>query len=312
MLIARTIENVVRQTSSVVTVGSFDGVHLGHASIIDGVLKKTMSGHGRSVVVTFDPHPREVVGRGNVEYLTTVEERLHLLALRRIDLAVVIPFTYEFSRMTPAEFYRDVIVESIGVSEVVVGHDHMFGRDREAGFRELQLIGERFGFATTEVDPVHAGGMIVSSTAIRTLLLAGNVESAAIQLGRPYGFRGTVVPGAGRGTGLGFPTANINPQSEKKLVPGGGVYVVRLTIGERVYHGMLNIGTRPTFEHGTARVIEVHVFGFEGNGYGLEIDLHFLKRLREERKFATKELLIEQLHRDRQECLEYLEHTQSS
>lgn len=311
MIVARSLEEVSRQDASVVTVGSFDGVHLGHVAIIKSVRERSRVTGCRGVVVTFDPHPREVVGRGNVEYLTTIEERLTLLEQHGIALAVVVPFTYEFSRMTPDLFYREIVAGRIGVREVIVGHDHMFGRDRKAGFHELQEIGVSIGFTATEVEPVYAGETLVNSSAIRTLLRNGDVESAASLLGRPYALHGSIVRGAGRGTLLGFPTANIRPDTPKKLVPAGGVYVVRVQSAEGTDHGMMNIGTRPTFETAGERVLEVHLVSSAGGGYGSDIEVRFLKRLRDEQRFPSKEELVEQLKRDRRQCLDYLEHKQS-
>jgi riboflavin kinase/FMN adenylyltransferase len=312
MLVARALAEVSRDPGSVVTVGTFDGVHLGHAAILNRVIDRTRTSGARSVVVTFDPHPREIVGRGDVPYLTTLAERLQLLERFQIDLSVVIPFTYDFSRLTSEQFYRDVIIDKVGVAAVVVGHDHMFGRDREAGFDKLRNLGRQFGFETTSVDPVLVKGIVVNSSAIRRALLDGDVEAGTTLLGRMYGIRGTVVAGDGRGATLGFPTANILPHDAKKLVPGHGVYLVRVLVEHRQFYGMLNIGTRPTFKTGPERVIEVNVFEFEGNLYGGSIEVQFLKRLRPEMKFASKESLIDQIRKDREECLRYIAHMQFS
>jgi len=312
MVVATTLAEINRDPTSVVTVGSFDGVHRGHAAILDYLVEKARSAKGRSVVVTFNPHPREVVGRGQVSYLTTLEERLDLLKAREVDLTIVIPFTYEFSRLTSVQFYRDVIVGKVGLASVVVGHDHMFGRDREAGFEALRDLGSQFGFEAASVDPVVVHGIMVNSSTIRNALLAGDVETGNMLLGREYSLRGTVVTGDGRGASLGFPTANILPADGKKLIPAHGVYCVKVHLNRRLYVGMLNIGTRPTFTTAPERVIEVHVVEFNENLYGSDIEVRFLKRLRPEMKFTSKESLIDQLWKDQEDCLRFIGNTQSS
>lgn len=307
MKVFHSAEECTVQPNTVVTVGTFDGLHRGHQAILSEVKNRAVVLGCRSVVVTFDPHPREVVGRGPVSCLTTLSERLDGIGYHHIDETVVLKFTLEFSRLGPREFYENIIVQHIGIREVVVGHDHMFGRNREAGFEELQKIGARQGFTAVVVPPVSVNGTIISSSLIRKMLQRGEVGLAAQYLGRPYEVGGSVVQGDGRGKGLGFPTANIQPTDANKLIPGAGVYVVRVSLGrEGPLFGMLNIGSRPTFAGDHQQHIEVHVFNLDEDLYGKKIGIHFLKRLRSEQRFASREGLIAQLENDRRESEQYI------
>jgi riboflavin kinase/FMN adenylyltransferase len=307
VIVARALQEVPSEKNSVVTVGTFDGIHLGHLSILLELTTHARERSGRSIVFTFDPHPREVVGKGGVRWLTTLEERIELLRGAGVDILLVIPFTFEFSRMSSREFFERYVVKGVGVSEVIVGYDHMFGRDREAGIHDLRLLGDEHRFGITVVDPVSLRGQIISSSRIRELLTHGDAERAGEYLGRPYALSGTVVKGEGRGAALGFATANVRPDHPHQLVPGNGVYCARVVVGGAGYGGMLNIGVRPTFTAGGERTIEVHLFNFEGTLYGERMRIEFLRKLRAERTFLSTELFIEQLHRDREECLRYLE-----
>ncbi|HTK82053.1 MAG TPA: bifunctional riboflavin kinase/FAD synthetase [Bacteroidota bacterium] len=311
MVIARSVEDIAYRPASIVTVGTFDGVHRGHAAIIQQVVRRAKETGARSVIVTFEPHPREVVGQGPVELLTTLEERLEFIGALGADAIVVLPFTYEFSRLTPNEFYETIMVKAIGVSEVIEGTDHMFGRDREANIETLKALGSRFGFRVTAAVTVLDNGEPISSSRIRAALKEGNVEAAEELLDRPYGLRGTVVAGDGRGAQLGYPTANVQPASAKKIVPANGVYVAGVEIGNELRYGMLNIGVRPTLTSGSERVVEVHVFELNEDLYGKQLRIQFLKRLRNEIKFSSKEELVDQLRRDRSESLKFVEALQS-
>lgn len=306
MVVAYSEKEIQRQPDSIITIGTFDGVHLGHRAIIHEMKYRAMQQHARSLVITFMPHPREVVGKGPVQYLSTVEERLEIFEQLDVDLTLVMKFTYEFSRISPRTFYNDLVIRYIGVREVVVGHDHTFGRDREGGVKALEEIGNEAGFATVTVPPVTVGGETVSSSAVREHLLHGEVERAGQLLGNAYSLAGKVVAGSSRGEKLGFPTANIELNNVNKLVPASGVYCVRIDRGKDQFYGMLNVGVRPTFERDHLRVIEVHIFDFHENLYNQVLRVHFLRRLRPERKFPSREALITQLNNDKEKCLKYL------
>jgi riboflavin kinase/FMN adenylyltransferase len=308
MRIVRSLSEISWNKHSVVTVGTFDGIHRAHQEIIREVVNRAHMREGRSVLVTFHPHPKEVVAsaRGPVKLLMTLDERITLLEQLTVDLLLVIPFTPEFSRLSSREFYEKYVVNGIGVSEVVVGYDHMFGRNREAGIDELVHMGKEFDFSVFAVHAYTVDGETVSSTRIRRALVAGDVEHAARLQGRPYSLTGTVVMGDRRGAVLGFMTANIRPLSEKKVVPAHGVYLVGVTTGDVQRYGMMNIGVRPTIAEGSKETIEVHLFDFSGDLYGKQITVAFLRRLRDERRFSSLQELTEQLQRDREESMRYL------
>lgn len=294
---------------SVVTVGTFDGVHRAHRQIIAEVTSRARALNGRSVVITFDPHPKLVVPstHGPVRLLTTTPEKLGILQGLAVDSVLLINFTWDFSRITSREFYRTYVVEAVGVREVVVGYDHMFGRDREAGVDELKEMSRELGFAVTTVDQFRVHGQVVSSTQIRRALATGDVARAAEYLGTEYTLTGRVVHGDGRGSNIGFPTANIAPASPEKVIPAHGVYVVRVRAGGTDYHGMMNIGVRPTLTDGTTTSLEAHLFGFSGTLYGTEISVSFLARVRDEQKFPSVGELIRQLERDRETALRIID-----
>jgi riboflavin kinase / FMN adenylyltransferase len=306
---ARSLGEIGQKVDSVCTVGSYDGIHRAHQKIISEVSERAKSHGMRSVVITFDPHPKEVVksARGPVELLTTLEERITVLRHMDIDLLLIIPFTYEFSRLSSREFYKQYLVDGLSAQEVVVGYDHMFGRDRESGIKDVVDLGNEFGFSVHTVPPFYVGDEVVSSTKIRKLLKAGNVSRAAEFLGWTYSLRGNVVRGDGRGAQLGFPTANVVPEHNKKLIPGRGVYFVTGTIESRIYPGMMNIGTRPTFKNDGQLVLEVHFLNDVPQLYGLSIDISFYLKLRDERKFDSPEELMKTLHNDKNRCTKLAE-----
>ncbi|MDI6767235.1 MAG: bifunctional riboflavin kinase/FAD synthetase [Bacteroidota bacterium] len=306
MLVANSLNDLKFDHNSIVTVGTFDGVHLGHSSIIKKLVDRAKDRKARSVIITFEPHPRVVLGKGNVMLLTTLTDRIEQMESFGVDAVLVLEFTYDFSRQTALEFYEKYLIRGIGVREVIVGYDHMFGRDRISNVNELKQMGKEIGFDVLMVEPVAYDGEIISSTKIRTLLQNGNVEKAMKFLNRPYSIEGTVIAGDRRGESLGFPTANILPESSNKLIPADGVYCVKVSINEQQIFGMLNIGVKPTFGSESKQIIEVNIFNFDGDIYGKKIRVYFLKRLRDEKKFSSKEDLINQLERDRNESMKII------
>jgi len=309
MEVAHSKNEVRRQKNSIVTVGTFDGVHLGHQEILREVIRRASAKRSRSVCVTFDPHPKEVVVKGgySVEILTTVDERIEIFRELGFDLVLILNFTYEFSRQTPMQFYEKYLVNGIGISEEIEGYDHMFGRDREGGIEEMKRIGGTYGFLVNVLPPFTVDGEIISSTRIRHLLREGDVQRAARYLGRAYALDSSVVKGAGRGITLGFPTANLMPLSGRKLVPRDGVYFVQVVLENTSHYGMMNIGTRPTFETDHRRTIEVNLFDFHDNILGKRLRVQFLQRIRDEIRFASAEELRRRMEVDRQECLKMKE-----
>ncbi|MCC6396807.1 MAG: bifunctional riboflavin kinase/FAD synthetase [Bacteroidetes bacterium] len=301
MNVVRSLEQLRREKNSVVTVGTFDGVHLAHREIIREVVHRAKMREGRSVVITFDPHPKEVVAsaRGAVQLLSTLDERIRLFSGLQIDTLLVIPFTYEFSRKSAREFYTEYVERLVGVSEVVVGYDHTFGRDREAGTADLVALGRELDFSVFAVHPLTIDGEPISSTRIRKALSGGEVERAERMLGYPYRLEATVVDGDRRGRTIGFPTANLKPLAARKQIPGNGVYLVSVQVAGTQRYGIMNVGVRPTVSAGVNLVLEVHILDFSTDIYGESVTVTFLRRLRDERKFGSITELIEQIGKDR-------------
>ncbi|HKK44480.1 MAG TPA: bifunctional riboflavin kinase/FAD synthetase [Balneolaceae bacterium] len=302
------LENVKRDPNSVVTVGTFDGVHAGHRAIMDAVVRKAQEHDARSVIVTFDPHPRDIISPGDagIKLLTTLQERAEILNELGIDTMVVIPFDRDFSLLTSEEFIRDIIHQKIGVKEFVIGYDHHFGRNREGTIETVERLGKELGFDSYVVSKREVGDKTVSSTAIRNAISEdGNVEQAAEFLQRPYRLNGLVIHGDKRGKEIGFPTANIKPEQSNKIIPKDGVYAVKVRINGDWYKGMMNIGTRPTFD-GKVRTLEVNLFDFDHDIYGKEVQVRFFNRIRDEKKFDGIEALIDQLKQDERQVRELL------
>ncbi|TVQ09518.1 MAG: bifunctional riboflavin kinase/FAD synthetase [Balneolaceae bacterium] len=294
---------------SVVTVGTFDGVHEGHKSIINRVVDRARANNARSVVVTFDPHPREVInaGKNPVKLLTTPVERAEILRDLNVDVMVVIPFDRDFSLLSSGQFIRDIIFKKIGIMHLVIGYDHQFGKNREGTIGTARELAGELGFNVEVVEAHEVGEVTVSSTTVRVALeKEGDVEMAARFLGRPYSISGIVQEGDRRGRIIGYPTANIRPDNERKIVPLNGVYAVRVYIGGEAFGGMMNIGFRPTFRGDRVRVIEVNIFDFSRDIYGKSVRIDFIKRIRDEKKFDSATALAEQLAKDKADCLNAL------
>jgi len=284
-------------TCAAVTIGNFDGVHLGHRFIFERLVAEARREGCKAAVITFDPHPKMVLHpeRQPFYLLTTVEEKSRLIAALGVDVMILIPFTLDYARTTAEAFVRDILWERLRVRKVLIGHDYTFGRGKEGNETFLREAGGRLGFAVEVISPIRVGETTVSSTQIRKALLVGEVRFAASLLGRPYNLRGEVIRGSGRGGGLGFPTANILP--EKALLPSAGVYAVRVLVEGRERDGVLSIGCNPTFAGQTCSV-EVHLLDVAENLYGKTIDLHFIERLRDAVRFATPAALTAQIERD--------------
>lgn len=290
---------------AVVTVGTFDGVHRGHQAVLAEIVRRAQASVAESVVVTFDPHPLAVVNPSATPRLLTLPaERERLLAAAGVTRVVTLPFTAELARLTPEAFVHEVLQAQFGVRELVLGHDHGFGRGRSGDVETVRRIGAAEGFGVDVVDPVRDDGRPISSTAIRAALAHGDLTLAGRWLGRPYGALGAVTRGAGRGRAIGVPTINLPVPDERKLLPPDGVYAVRVTVegrgkGEGVrYGGMMNQGPRPTFGV-SERGLEVHLFDFVGELYGETVWVEWVQRLRDVNTFPSREALIEQLTRDR-------------
>ncbi len=287
---------------AVVTVGTFDGVHVGHQEVVRYVLARAEARGVPGLVVTFDPHPREVVRGEEVPLLTTVEERTEKLAALGISKTVVIPFTPAFAAMSAEAFVTDVLVDELHMGEIVIGYDHGFGRGREGDADLMRRLGAECGFTVDVIPPHLVEKYAVSSSLVREVLLEkGDVAQARALLGTPYTLSGEVVRGDERGRLLGYPTANLKPRASK-LVPKRGVYAVEVVRARDRFFGMLNIGHRPTFG-GVETRLEVHLFDFDGDLYGETLTVEFIDRLRDEQRFDGIEALKEQLDRDARRCI---------
>ncbi|MGD0036602.1 MAG: bifunctional riboflavin kinase/FAD synthetase [Bacteroidota bacterium] len=312
MKLARDIKEIPFDKNSIITIGTFDGVHLAHQKIIREVVALASKRNGRSVVVTFEPHPREVLTNANtkVQLLTTLRERQELCEKLDVDWFVVIEFDKAFSNQSFRDFYVTYIIGSIGMNVVVEGYDHHWGRNREGTIESLMQLGKEFEFDVVNVDQITHNGNPINSSIIRDELNQGMVGNAAELLGRPYALRGKVVAGDGRGRRLGYPTANIKLDSQKKLVPNDGIYFVKVNIDTENYFGMTSIGVRPTFQPMGKRTIEVNILDFNEDIYGSDIQINFLRRMRNEFRFDSAEQLIQQMHKDK-ELSQALQHEYS-
>jgi riboflavin kinase / FMN adenylyltransferase len=302
------LDNIRRDDRSVVTVGTFDGVHLGHQAIIRYLCSRAKAVEGSATVVSFDPHPREVVTGERMPLLTTLEERAALLEALGVDRFVVLPFTRDLSMLEAEDYVRTILVETIGLREIVIGYDHHFGRNRSGSRETLEQLSGKYGFTVDVIPEQVVADAAVSSTRIRNVLAdEGDVCQATALLGRPYQLTGTVVRGDGRGRLIGYPTANLRVGDPRKAIPLPGVYVVRARFDAVDVGGMMNIGTRPTFDETSETHIEVHLFDIDRDLYGNDIAVSFIDRIRDEQRFADIDGLVEQLARDEARCRKLLQ-----
>ena len=292
------ITTFTTQQPTVLTIGTFDGVHLGHQKIIERVVTTARQGGLLATIFTFFPHPRMVVQHDkSLKLIHTLEEKKQLLQQLGVDLLVVQPFNEAFAQLTAEEFVSTILVQHLNVKKVIIGYDHRFGRNRTANINDMRLFGEKYGFAVEEISVQEVDEVSVSSTKIREALNKGDVTTAEHYLGTPYSLTGTVVHGLKLGRTLGYPTANIQVTEDYKLIPKDGVYVVYSYIGGQKVYGMMSIGKNPTIE-GKGASIEVYFFDFNGDLYDRELTIYFVKYLREERKFSSVALLKKQLQDD--------------
>lgn len=289
------------------TLGTFDGVHIGHQKIIKKLLKQKEKTPAPTVVLTFFPHPRMVLQQDqSLKLLNTIEERIELLEKLGIDCLVVHPFDYEFSRLSAEEFVQKVLVQHANIQNIIIGYDHRFGRNRTADIHDLEEFGKQFDFEVTQISAKEVDEISVSSTKIRNALLEGDIATANTYLGYPYFLTGSVQQGKQLGRSIGFPTANLQLTADYKLVPKNGVYVVQSILQGKKIFGMMNIGNNPTVD-GTQQHLEVHFFDWKADLYQQTIRVELLHKTREEIKFDSVVDLKKQLELDQQEILQWLE-----
>jgi riboflavin kinase / FMN adenylyltransferase len=293
----------------VATLGIFDGVHRGHMALLERLVSRANELKGESVVITFSPHPRIVLeqNKSDLTFLTTMEEKKILLEKANIDHLIVVKFDHQFSRIPACDFIKDVLVEKIGTRNLIIGYNHHFGRRGEGDFNTIKQCSEALGFQVEQVQGFQTAEGAISSSLIREALLTGRLDEANSWLGYSYTVSGTVVEGRRIGRTIGFPTANINPDSPYKLIPYFGVYAVEVKVENKVFPGMLSIGSNPTVNNDkTLRSIEVHILNYNSDLYGKRISVIFRKRLRDEKKFDDLEALTHQMDLDKQVTLRLL------
>ena len=290
-----------RWTQTILALGNFDGLHRGHVKIVERVRLRATELRATAAVLTFDPHPPRVVRPDKAPLLLmTMEQKIHSLAQAGMDGVAVVRFTRDLSRWEPEEFVRAVLVDWVGVAEVWVGANFLFGHDRTGNFSLLRSLGARYGFRVEKIDPVRYKEFVVSSTRIRRLVSEGRVDEAGALLGHHYFIDGTVVEGAKRGQTQGFPTANLRTDNE--LMPPNGVYATTVTVDEVIHPAVTNVGVRPTFEVNGQRVVEAHLFDFNDDLYGRRVRLAFVQHLRDERPFPDTGALQRQIASDCEEA----------
>ena len=308
MRVVRQLDNSVEFNSPVLTLGTYDGVHLGHQEIIRSLVRKAKGKGVESVLFTFYPHPRKVLypDANTVHLIDSVEEKLAKLEELGLDTVILFPFSKEFSRLTAMEFVRDVLVNQIGVSEVHIGHDHHFGKNREGSFSELKELGELYGFDVFQLPAVQTGSVTISSTKIRNAVAEGEVDLARKMLGNPFRMEGKVVKGKQLGRTLGFPTANLEMDDSEKIIPKSGVYAVRVKVGSKWYDGVMNIGVKPTVSDENKVSYEVYILNFSGEIYGELVKVDFIAYIREEKRFDSLEELVSQIKTDEKTAVSIL------
>jgi len=298
MKVIRSLEKMPGEfRDAFVTIGNFDGVHLGHIPILKKLIEEAHREKRCAVVITFDPHPKKVL-RPDIRpfyLITSIEEKIKLLEDIGVDALILIPFDLNFSKMTAESFVCDILWDKLHIRKIFVGHDYSFGKSKTGNKIFLAEYGKKLGFEVDIIDAVKLDEETISSTRLRHLILEGDVKAAARLLGRPYNVSGIVVPGKKRGSILGIPTANIKP--EKELIPAQGVYAVIAHLGKDRYKGVLNIGFNPTFSD-TDLSVEVYLLDFNGDIYGEKVDVLFIERIRDEAKFENSEQLVKQIRKD--------------
>jgi riboflavin kinase/FMN adenylyltransferase len=291
----------------VLTIGTFDGVHQGHKSILQSVVQEAKAIDGTSILITFDPHPRKLIfPNESLKLLSTLEERLALVGEAGIDVTVVVPFTQQFAAQSAQDYIQDFLLRLFEPQLIVIGYDHHFGHDRTGDIHMLARYAADHHFEVKEISAQLIADAAVSSTQVRKALLAGAVDVAAAMLGKPYHINGKVVQGAQRGRTIGYPTANIQLPDADKLIPQMGVYAVQVYMNQLHYKGMLNLGVNPTVSDTQDLKIEVHIFDFAQEVYGAEMDIYFVARIRDEMKFTSLDELKMQLALDKENAIALL------
>lgn len=306
MKVFHSINQFESKSKTIVTLGTFDGVHVGHKKIIERLLLSAKELNCESLVLTFFPHPRMVLQKdSDVKLLNTMEEKSDLLAKTGLDNLVIHPFDQAFSRLTAEEFVKNILVDAFNIKKIIIGHDHRFGRNRTANIDDLIAFSKIYDFEVEQISVQEINDVAVSSTKIRNAILDGNIELANKYLNYKYSFEGKIVKGKQLGRTIGFPTANFELENNYKLIPENGVYIVESQINQKMFFGMMNIGFNPTVS-GNTKTIEVYYFDFDGDLYNKKISVSILHRLRSEQKFDSLEALKKQLNLDKSASLNFI------
>lgn len=300
-------ETYDKLTSSVVTIGTFDGVHVGHKKIIERLVEATKSNDLQSVILTFFPHPRMVLQKDtNIKLINTIDERIQILEKTGLDNLVIHPFTKEFSRLAAGEFVEQILIDRLNLRHIIIGYDHRFGRNRNANITDLASFGIQNDFTVEEISKQDIEDVAVSSTKIRQALMDGDIQKANKYLGYDFMITGTVIKGKELGRTLNYPTANLYIKESYKLIPKQGVYVIKSCIDQKTYFGMMNIGTNPTVTQGREQSIEVHFFDASFNLYDKNIQVEILERIRDEKKFSSVDDLKTAMQNDEDFSREFI------
>lgn len=306
MKIYRSLYDFIPGKKTVLTLGTFDGVHKGHQKIISELVQTAKDKGCESLILTFFPHPRMVLQEpSEIKLLNTINEKSELLAQLGVDNLIIHPFDQTFSRLSAEEFVSNILVKQLALEKIIIGYDHRFGRNRTANIQDLIEYGVEFGFEVQQISALEVDSISVSSTKIRIALQEGDIEKANDYLNYHYFLSGKVIKGKSIGRTIGFPTANLYVEESYKLIPKNGVYVVQTEVNGQKIYGMMNIGFNPTFE-GATQSIEIHLLDFEGDLYHQRLKIELLKRIRDEVKFDSMEALQQQLFSDKNQTLQYL------
>lgn len=305
MKVYHTIEELPIFSKTVLTIGSFDGVHLGHKALIDQLLDISKNEDAESILITFHPHPRKILG-DKIELLSTLDEKIEILSKLGLDHLAIIPFTESFSELSPLEYVEDFLVKYFHPKAIVIGYDHKFGKNRKGDLKFLESLSEKWQYRVIEIGAEMIDQLNISSSGIRKFLSLGNILEANSLLGYPYSFGGIVVHGNKIGKELGYPTANLKLENEEKKIPCAGIFAIKVKVGTKIYNGMLYLGNRPTIEGETKNVIEVNIFDFSEEIYGESIRVFIIDFIRHDEKFNSLEELKNTIDKDKSVALKLL------
>ena len=306
MRIFDNLKSYSSEKESILTIGTFDGVHIGHNKILKRLIQDSKKNNLSSLVMTFFPHPRMILNKSHeIKMIDTIDEKINLLEKTGLDNLIIHPFDNNFSKIRAKEFVEEILVKKLKIKEIIIGYDHKFGKDREASVEDLKKFGKDYMFTVKEIPAQEIDSIAISSTKIRNAILNGEIEKCNKFLDRNFILTGKVVYGDGLGKKIDFPTANIEIKETYKIIPKNGVYLVKTKINSNTYFGMMNIGVRPTVG-GTNKSLEIHFFNFKDNIYGKNVSIEIIKKIRDEEKFSSIDQLKIQLKKDEQFCLKLI------